>query len=102
MNTTIKAALANLLAPYAQSYTSRGFRRGAAHELKTKGSQWAFVAGLGEWRSLAFKGYVDATLEVARDMSKLLIETDVLSDEEAEVLTLGKRGVALGRPYVGC
>ena len=90
VNTTLKRVLSKLQAPYAQSYSSHGFRRGASQELKEKGSQWPTVMSLGTWRSLAFRGYVDTTLDVERDMSKLLIETDELSDEE-EVLTSGKR-----------
>ena len=68
--------LVKLGIPTFQSYTSHGFRRGAAQELKEKGSQWPIVDGVGEWRSLAFKGYVDTTLDVERDMTKLLIESE--------------------------
>ena len=64
-------------------------RRGAAQGLKEKGSQRPVVACAGVWRPLAFRGYVDNTLDVERDMSKLLIETDILSDEEFEELTVG-------------
>ena len=101
VNKTIKDALAKILAPYDRSYTSHGFRRGASNELKTKGPQRTVVAGLGEWRPLAFKGYFDTTLEVAIDMSKLLIETDVLTEEEDEVLSLGIRGSDSRRLYIG-
>ena len=70
------------------------------HELKENGSQRPIVAGVGEWRSLAFMGYVDTTLDVERDMSKLLIESEVLSDDEERAISLGN-GVPGGRPRVG-
>ena len=60
-NNTIKAVLAKLGIANAHRYSSHGFRRGAANELKSKGSQWPTVATLGEWRSLAFTGYVYLT-----------------------------------------
>ena len=52
-------------------------------------------------RSLAFNGYVDTTLDVERDMTKRLVESDALSEEENEVPTLGngvlrERGPTLG------
>lgn len=89
MNNTLKAVLAKMGIENAKSYTSHGFRRGAANELRTKGPQWSTVATLGEWRSLAFRGYVDITAELDRDMSKLLAETEDLdSDPEEEVRSL--------------
>lgn len=90
VNNAIKAVLKNLEIPHAERYSSHGVRRGAANELKTQGSQWTTVATLGEWRSLCFRGYVDLTPELGRDMSKLLIATDDIdSDMEDEVQTLG-------------
>ena len=48
------------------------------------------VAKLGEWRSLALRGYMDLTAELDRDMSKLVAETDKIdSDGEPEVMTSG-------------
>ena len=82
VNTTIKAVLHKLGVPHADCYTSHGYRRGAAQELKERGCQWPIVASLGEWRSLAFMGYLDIARDVARDMSKLLVECEQLSDEE--------------------
>ena len=73
VNTTIKAVIAKLSVPHAKDYSSHGFRRGAAQELKKKGSQWPTVMGSGCRRSMAFRGYVDATLDVERDTSKLLV-----------------------------
>ena len=84
VNTTIKAALAKIGVDFARSYTSRGFRRGATQELKEMGSQISAIATVGEWRPLAFLGYVDTALDVARDMPKLLIETEALTDEEVQ------------------
>ena len=76
--------------PHANHYSSRAFRRGAANDLRSKGSQWSTIATLGEWRSLAFRGYADLTLELDRDMSKLLAETGlIISDGELEVRNLG-------------
>ena len=86
VNNTLKAIIAKLEAPRALRYSSHGFRRGAANELKTRGSQWSVVAALGEWRSLCFTGYVDLTPELDRDMDKRLIETeDIDSDFNDEV-----------------
>ena len=87
--------MAKLSIPYARSYSPHGFRRGAAQELKENGSQWPTVMGAGCWRSLAFRGYVDAALDVERDTSKLLIETDILSDEELEVRTVGNEALLI-------
>ena len=84
VNTTIKAVLAKIGIEFAQSYTSHGFRRGASQELEEKGPQISVIATVGEWRSLAFLGYVETALDVARDMSKLLIETEELTDEEVQ------------------
>ena len=89
VNTTIKAVLAKIGVDFAHSYSSHGFRRGATQELKEKGSQISVIATVGEWRSLAFLGYVDTALDVARDMSKLLIETEELTDEEVQPLGNG-------------
>ena len=90
VNTTLKAVMSKLKIPHARQYSSHAFRRGAANELKTKGSQWSTVATLGDWRSLAFRGYMDLTQELDRDMAKLLIETEQLhSEEEEEVRSLG-------------
>ena len=49
---------------------------GASNELKTNGYPWPTVATVGDWRALAFKGHVDLTPELDRDLSKMLIEVD--------------------------
>ena len=47
----------------------------------------------GRMRALAFRLYVDLTLELGRDMSTLLAETeDLYSDREDEVLPFGRWG----------
>ena len=92
VNTTIKAVLAKIGIEFAQSYTSHGFRRGATQEPKAKGYQISVIATVGEWRSLAFLGYVDTALDVARDMAKLVIETEELTDEEVQSLGNGTLG----------
>ena len=91
VNATTKADPSKLSIPHANDYSSHGFRRGAAQELKEKGSQRPIVMGVGFWRSIAFRGNVDVTLDVERDMSKLLVETDIMSDDE-EVLPAGNWG----------
>ena len=68
--------------PNAPRYSSHAFRRGAAQELKEKGAQWSTIATLGGWRSLAFRGYVDLTADIARDMSKLLAEEVAFASDE--------------------
>ena len=87
-------------------YSSRGFRRGAAQELKERGSQWTTVAGAGGWRSLAFRGYVDTTEDISRAMAKILIDEfdpDESGLEEEAVRPLcgknatGAFALALGR-----
>ena len=86
VNQTLKAVLGKLQVVSTERYSSHCFRRGAANELKTKGSQRSTVISMGEWRSLAFLGYVDITPELDRDMAKLLMETDdLVSDLEPEV-----------------
>ena len=67
--------------------------------MKEKGAQWPIVASVGEWRSLAFMGYVDISLDVARDMAKLLIEREELSEDEVRHWVTGPR--ARGAPPVG-
>ena len=72
--------------PNASRYRSHAFRRGASQELKEKGSQWPTIATLGDWRSLAFHGYVDIADDLARDMSKLLAEdVDLASGGDEQV-----------------
>ena len=59
VNEILRAILKKIELPYAERFSSHAFRRGAASELQSSGSQWSTVATLGDWRSLAFKGYVD-------------------------------------------
>ena len=68
--------------PHAERYSSHGFRRGTSSELQTAGSQWSTVATIGDWRSLAFNGYVDSANEHSRDLSRLLDEDIVLGEED--------------------
>ena len=89
LNATIKAVFAKLLVERAEQYSPRGFRRGAAQELKESGSQWVAIATMGDWESLAFLGYADLTYNVERDMAKIRIETDPMDSDEEQVLTLG-------------
>ena len=73
MNPSIRDILTKLLVPHAGRYSSRSYRRGEAQALQSKGPQWPTVATIGDWRSLACKGYVDLANEVARDLPQLLI-----------------------------
>ena len=83
VNNILRAILKKMDLPYAERYSSRGFRQGASSDLQTAGSQWSTSANLGDWRSLAFKGYVDLANELSRDLSRLLAE-DLFLCEEAE------------------
>ena len=74
INPVLKRVCEKIGLPNASRYSSHAFRRGAAQELKENGSQWPTIATLGDWRSLAFRGYVDIATDIARDMSKLLAE----------------------------
>ena len=84
VNAVLRAVLTKLSVPEASRFSPRGFRRGAAQELKATGSQWSTVAAAGCWQSLDFKGYIDLTADVARDMSKLLAE-HCASDSEDDI-----------------
>ena len=79
---------------------AHGFRRGASQELKESGSQWAAIATLGDWKSLAFRGYSDLTYNVERDMAKLLIETDAMDSDEEKV-HIGLMGPSRGEHIIG-
>ena len=86
-NCVLRAVLKKLSIPFAERFSSHGFRRGAAQELQPTGSQWTTVASLGCWRSLVFKGYVDLTNQVSRDLSRLLamdVSLDSDSDEDED------------------
>ena len=82
VNTILRAILKKLELPHAERYSSHGFRRGAASELHPTGPQWSTVATIGDWRSLAFKGYVDLANELSRDLPRLLAEDIVLGEED--------------------
>ena len=83
VNRYIRHALARLRIPAANLYSSHGFRRGAAQELKESGSQWPIVAGVGQWNGLSFRNYIDISDELSRDMAQLFIHSyDFESDDE--------------------
>ena len=65
------------------SFILRADLDGAAQELQQHGSQWTTVATLGDWRSIAFKGYLDLTNQLSRDLSKLLAE-EINLDSDGE------------------
>ena len=89
VNSVLRTALAKLSIPEASRFSPHGFRSGAAQELKTTGSQWPTVAAAGCWQSLSFKGYIDLTADVAREMSKLLAESFASDSDEDIPGTLG-------------
>ena len=89
VNATLKAVLAKLLIERSEKFSSHGFRRGVAQELKETGSQRAVIATLGDWESLAFLGYVDITDEVDRNMAKLSIETETGDSDPEQVRRWG-------------
>ena len=69
--------------PAAERYSSHGFRRGAAQELKESGAQWPIVAEVGKWNGLSFRPYVDLPDELAEGMAHLFIDSySFESDEE--------------------
>lgn len=74
MNRAINTVFRKLGISHAESYTSHGFRRGAARELKERGIQWATVAGAVGWEALAFRGYVDTAADISQAMATLPIE----------------------------
>ena len=86
LNTNTRAALSKIGIEHSQSNTSHGFRLGATDTRNEKGPHRSVVATVGLWRSLAFLGYVYTALDVAKDMSRLLIETEAPSDEEVRSL----------------
>ena len=89
-NNTLKAILAKQSVPHAIRYRSHSIRRVAANELKTKGAQLSTVSTIGDWRSIAFRGYVDLTAELGRATPRLLAATDeVDAADELTVRTLG-------------
>ena len=82
-NRILKTVLAKLSVPEAERYSSHGFRRGAAQELKERGSPWAVVATAGIWKSPAFRGYVDMSKDVETSVAKLFaVDPDSESDCE--------------------
>ena len=82
VNATLKDVLTKLATPYSTRYTSHGFRMGVGGRAQGEG-----VATVR--RRWCRTRYVDTALDVERDMSKLLIDSDAISDEEEDVLSLG-------------
>ena len=81
----IRAVFTRLGVTDATRYSSHGFRRGTAQELKETGSPWTAVATAGLWRSPAFRGYVDMTADVEQGIRKLVpIDSDSDTGPEAE------------------
>ena len=87
-NRTLKAISAKLAIPEATRYSSHGFRRGAAQELKDRGSPWAAVATAGLRNSEAFRGYADMPRGVETSASRLFA-VDPNSDSGCEPEHMG-------------
>ena len=97
----LKAVLANLLVPEASRYSSHGFRRGTAQELKEKGSPWTAAATAGLWNSAAFRGYVDMSRDVEQGVARLF-GVDPDSESDCELVHMGLFFLAhLHRPLAG-
>ena len=90
-NRQLKAIFGRLCIPDADRYSSHGFRRGTAQELKESGSPWAVVASAGVWNSPAFRGYLDMARDVEVGVSRLF-EVDPDSESDAEQVSSGCRG----------
>ena len=84
VNLFIRKSLSGLNAPEAQRYSSHGFRRGAAQELKESGAQWPILAGVGKWEGLSFRPYVDLSGELAESMAKLFSESYSFDSDDEE------------------
>ena len=83
VNRRLRQAFTALRIPAANRYSSHGFRRGAAQELKENGPQWPIVAEVGKRNGLSFKNYVGLSDDLSRDTSKLSISTyDFMPGEE--------------------
>ena len=89
----IKAALGRLSVPHAERYSSRGFRRGSAQELKETGPPWTTVDTAGRWRSASLLSYADTSADVESDMANLL-PNPLLSESKDELA----RDPSLGYP----
>ena len=74
INRVTQEVFTNPKIPHARRFSPRGFRRWGAHDLKERGPQWAAVAGVGGWRSLAFRGCVGAIADIIRPIARLIVE----------------------------
>ena len=102
INPVLKRICGEIGLPNASRYISHAFRRGAAQELKEKGAQRSTIATLGDWRPLAFRGYVDIANDIARDTSKLLAgEVAMASGDGAEVPLWVKLSNLPSTPFQG-
>ena len=87
-NRRIRHSFSALRAPSAQRYSSHGFGRGAAQELKESGAQWPVAAAAGNWKGLSFRPYVDLSGELADGIAQLSTEPyNFDSDEEEGAIT---------------
>ena len=82
LNRRLRYALAKIRIPAANLYSSHGFRRGAAQELKESGSQWPIVGEVGKWKGASFRTYVDLSDELSHDMAQLFIHSFDFDSED--------------------
>ena len=83
LNRCLRFALAKIRTPAANLYSSHGFRRGAAQELKESGPQWPIAGELGKWKGASFTSYVGISDELPHDVAQLFIHSfNFDSDDE--------------------
>ena len=80
-NRILRAPIGKLKAKAAGRYSSHGFRRRAAQDLKKHGSPRAVAATAGLWNSPAIRGYADLTADVEQGVRNLFA---VGPDSESE------------------
>ena len=80
-NRVLRAVIRKLKVGDVERYSSHGFRRGAAQDLKTSGYPHALVAALGMWNSPVFRCYVGLTADVEQGVRRLFdVDLDAESD----------------------
>ena len=87
-NRMLKAVFTQLHVPGAERYSSHGFRRGAAQELKESCSPFAAVASAGVWKSPSPRGYIDVAKDVEMGVSALF-DADQDSASDADHVHMG-------------
>ena len=98
----IRAVFAKLGVSRANCFTPHGCRRGAAQELKGRGSQRTTAAGAGVWRSLSCRVYLGAKEDAPGAMGRLLIDgCDPDSSDGEQAPSFGGKHLPPTRRAVG-